>query len=594
MQKEFLALYHDELQSFRQQANAFAHKHPEAANKLRLAEGVADDPHVERLIESFAFTAARIRYKLNDSFPELSAGLLEALYPHLLCPLPAMGLVNLMPTPDLTNVQRVPRGLELQSETIQGDRCRFRTTQVVDLVPAKVSTIAYHPSLQSASKKSFAGAQSALKITLQPLKTNVFLANVGLKDLKFHLSGAFEQASTLYMEICKHTIGVKISDPDNQSTSHLLSANYVQPTGFTDDESLLPVSPNFNAGFRLLSEFFILKRKFLFFTLNGLEQWSECSTAKALELTIYFDRTNAALNKNFLPEHITLNTTPVVNLFKQQCEPLQISSNRQHTALVPDYRFRQSRKIHSILEISAVSSQEPPIVCQSIYQSNTNSQKNQLFWQIIREPYADEHDDIAINFSGHALKNGKEFVTKIEAFCTNGLLPLQLPYNAGTLELSPAKPHSNVETAQCLIPFTAPALKPLSGEQLWPFIAHLRHGYIHTGCKNEQVLKDILYLYQRPNDAEADKYIHNIQSIVPRSTLCRIKQGGFAAATDFNIYFTDNSLSAPEIYLFATVLHRFLNFYTSINSSARVTAWNGRQSIAVVRFPFHTSLQYAV
>lgn len=88
MQKEFLAFYHDELQTLRRRATVFSRTYPEAAAKLRLVEGLADDPHVERLIESFAFISARIRHKLEDSFPELSAGLIEAIYPHLLAPRP--------------------------------------------------------------------------------------------------------------------------------------------------------------------------------------------------------------------------------------------------------------------------------------------------------------------------------------------------------------------------------------------------------------------------------------------------------------------------------------------------------------------------
>ncbi|NKC23157.1 hypothetical protein HED50_19665 [Ochrobactrum oryzae] len=44
MQKEFLAFYHDELQTLRRRATVFSRTYPEAAAKLRLVEGLADDP----------------------------------------------------------------------------------------------------------------------------------------------------------------------------------------------------------------------------------------------------------------------------------------------------------------------------------------------------------------------------------------------------------------------------------------------------------------------------------------------------------------------------------------------------------------------
>ena len=48
-------------------------------------------PHVERLIEAFAYLTARIRTKLDDEFPEITASLLSVLYPHYLAPSPLDG-----------------------------------------------------------------------------------------------------------------------------------------------------------------------------------------------------------------------------------------------------------------------------------------------------------------------------------------------------------------------------------------------------------------------------------------------------------------------------------------------------------------------
>src|SRR5215813_13058814 len=75
-------------------AREFARQFPGPAGRLMLGENISSDPHVERLIESFALVAGRIHHKLDDEFPELTDGLLNILYPHYLAPIPSMAVVQ--------------------------------------------------------------------------------------------------------------------------------------------------------------------------------------------------------------------------------------------------------------------------------------------------------------------------------------------------------------------------------------------------------------------------------------------------------------------------------------------------------------------
>ena len=47
-----------------------------------------EDPHVERMLEAFAFLAARVHLKIDDDFPEISEALLNIVYPHYVRPIP--------------------------------------------------------------------------------------------------------------------------------------------------------------------------------------------------------------------------------------------------------------------------------------------------------------------------------------------------------------------------------------------------------------------------------------------------------------------------------------------------------------------------
>lgn len=583
MQKEFLELYHDELHTFRRRAAAFSLKHPEAAARLRLADGIADDPHVERLIESFAFTSARIRHKLEDSFPELSAGMLDALYPHLIAPQPSMSLVRLMPPADITTVQHVPRYFELLSEEIQGDKCRFRTTQAVDIIPAKITSVRYETDVQAIST-----AQSALIIRLSALKRQGNLGSAGLKTLRFHLSGAWDPASLLYMRIFSNTVGIKISGSDGTTEHIFLPPDYIRAVGFSDEESLLPLTTNLNTGLRLLSEFFALKRKFLFFDIFGLEKFS----GKDLEITIYFNEKDLSLQKQISLDSLNINTTPIINLFSQRCEPINIGNQRLEYALIPDYRFLDSRKIHSVEHVHTVINNETPIVCNHAYTGQNSIDRENLFWQLVR--CSNEDDTCKISFIGKSVNNEQQIVARIDALCTNGILPSRLPYSIENLQLMPAAPHNSVLSAHCIMPFSPSIEQPPCGEQLWKFISHLRLSYISAGGDNGNSLKNILHLYNKGEFSNNVNMIESIYKVNCVASMCRIKQGGFANATDFNIYFSENKLSTSDIFIFSKIINRFLNSYTSINSFSRVTAWIENNSVPIVRFPFNSSLRYSI
>ncbi len=89
-----------------------------------------EDPHVERLLEGFAFLAARIHLKLEDDLPEISDALLSVVYPHYLRPIPSMSIVEFHLDPEqgkLTTGLRIPRDSVLYSRPVGGAPCKFRT-----------------------------------------------------------------------------------------------------------------------------------------------------------------------------------------------------------------------------------------------------------------------------------------------------------------------------------------------------------------------------------------------------------------------------------------------------------------------------------
>ena len=112
MADDLLTYYERELSFLRQIGAEFAAKYPKIAGRLLLEADKSADPHVERLIQAFAFLAARIQHKIDDEFPEITDALLSVLYPHYLAPLPSLSIVQFVLDPDqgkLTSGYRIEK-----------------------------------------------------------------------------------------------------------------------------------------------------------------------------------------------------------------------------------------------------------------------------------------------------------------------------------------------------------------------------------------------------------------------------------------------------------------------------------------------------
>src|ERR1700704_2863800 len=93
-QEDLLRYYKSELTYLRQMGGVFAERYPKIAKRLELGRDECADPHVERLIESFALLTARLQHEIDSEFPDITSALLGILYPQLTNPTPSMAVAQ--------------------------------------------------------------------------------------------------------------------------------------------------------------------------------------------------------------------------------------------------------------------------------------------------------------------------------------------------------------------------------------------------------------------------------------------------------------------------------------------------------------------
>ena len=148
MDPRMLEYYNNELLHVRETAAEFAREFPKIAGRLALEGAECADPYVERLLEGFAFLAARVQLKIDAEHPRLIQHMLETVYPGFLSPVPSMMMARLRPDlldPNLARGFTIPRDSALTSEAVRGQntRCEFRTAQDVTLWPVDIDAVQY-------------------------------------------------------------------------------------------------------------------------------------------------------------------------------------------------------------------------------------------------------------------------------------------------------------------------------------------------------------------------------------------------------------------------------------------------------------------
>src|SRR6266404_5007552 len=97
MDPRLLEYYNSELLHVRETAAEFAREFPKIAGRLSLEGIECADPYIERLLEGFAFLAARVQLKIDARHPEFTQHLLEMVYPDFLNPVPSCVMAEFVP-----------------------------------------------------------------------------------------------------------------------------------------------------------------------------------------------------------------------------------------------------------------------------------------------------------------------------------------------------------------------------------------------------------------------------------------------------------------------------------------------------------------
>ncbi|QDU95004.1 type VI secretion system baseplate subunit TssF [Lignipirellula cremea] len=600
--------YEQELRFIRQQTQSFAELHPAAASRLLLEPNRSADPHVERLIESFALLTARIQKKLDDDFPELTTSLLETLYPHYLAPAPSMSIVQLDPEPSAMKPEGVtiPRHSRMRSQKVAGSACRFRTCYPVTLWPLELESARMQTPPFPRDLRPPHGAAAILRLKVSCL-ADARIDSLDMEWLRFHLYGENQLTAQLYELLFNHVVKVELRPGDDHAGEPLVldPEDCLRQVGFELDEGLLPYPPQSSLGYRLLTECFSFPEKFAFFDLGGWDQAAAARFGKDAEVVIYFDRSLPGREADISTDTFRLHCTPIINLFERICEPIRLDYRSYEHRVRPDVDRPLDYEVYNIARVTSAD-REGTREYKPLYEARYDSpwspaDDDEAYFTAVRRSSSqrdDDASDVYLQLVDRQFQPAQpaEAVLTVRALCTNRNLP-QLLQHCGEgvrFDLEAAEP---VRQIHCLKAPTSPLRPPLGRRAHWRLISHLKLNHLSLNDPDSArgALQEMLRLYDFSAEGEQHgrgainrQLIEGIVGVSSRPVVRRIGGGsesGFCRGVEILVELDEEKYYGFGSLLFASVLERFFGLYASLNSFTQLAARRSRADEPFKRWP---------
>lgn len=572
MSQQLLHYYNTELDYLRKAGKNFSRQYPKIGRRLELSDSESPDPHVERLIESFAFLTGRISKEIDDQYPETAAALLNILYPHLVNPVPAMGIAHMKADPsrgNLTTGFKIPKGTVLNATAHEGIDCKFTTVYSSTLWPVEVDVVNFMGS-NKINRESFK-SDWVLRIRLKSM--NVDFKDMQMDHIDFHIACDKKLALVIYQLLFSQT-NIEAALATDGATAYKLPEDSVIPLGFDSKEMALPMGDHSVHSYQLIQDYFHLPEKFLFFRVQNMLKSGIDLSSGTLDLFIGINDVGSIYDTPLKPEHFLLGATPIVNLFKKSSDPFRLDRKQTNYRLIPDQRLDKTTEVYSIQKVlGSVEGETDPMILSPYYclDHHTSLNPDTVYW-VQKRTSASIRDlsgsDIYLSFvdMNFRAQMPPQQIIYAETLCTNRYLAEQLPYNT-VLQAEESLPVSQIICLDKPVPQTD---SPEDGTTLWKLISQLSVN--HMGLTSASGLVEMLKLYLR-NSRHSHFELDAIKDLSVKPTIRRVNQEawrGYVRGQEATLVMEDTNYTGGSTFLLASVLRHYFGFHVGINSFVEI------------------------
>lgn len=620
MDPRLLDYYNRELRFMREMGGEFAAEFPKVAARLGLESFECADPYVERLLEGFAFLAARVQLKIDAEFPSFTQHFLEMVYPHYLAPTPSMAVVEVQP--DL-NEGRLAEGFDIPRGTVLrgtlGSQaqtpCEYRTAHPVRLWPMVVGEAEYfnhrgpvaRPDL-GILQRSKAGIRLRLRTTAGLTFDQLSPDDPERFRLVLFPQGADQLPFDLYARLLGDVIGVLVQ-PTARPLPWIetLPASAVRPLGFDDEEALLPYSPVSFQGYRNIHEYFAFPQRYLFVAIDGLGPVLRRISAPEVDIILLLGQAAPALERILDTANFTLHCTPAINLFPKRFDRIHLGSADPEHHLIPDRTRPMDFEVYRVDSVTGYGTSLSDARTFHPFYTPVNqldAEDKPAYYSVHRLPrrlssrqrqrgprssYVGSEVFLNLVDAGAAPWSTELRQLAVTGLCSNRDLPLHLPVGVGKTDFT-LESGAPVRSLRIRAGPTPPRPSHAQGDTAWRLISHLSLNYLSIadtdGGDGAAALRNLLGLYCDLTDSDQRKQLEGLRRVSSRPIVRRlpgVRPVAYGRGLEIGLECDEAAFTGTGAYLLGAVLARFFARYCTLNSFTETLLTSGREEI--MRWP---------
>lgn len=597
--EDLLPYYERELAFLRQHSREFAERYPKLAAQLLLSGEACDDPHVERMIQSFALMSARVSKKLEDSYPQFTEAFLNVLYPHYLRPFPSCSIACFeYRGGELSSAGSVARGTLLQSRPIKGAVCKFRTAWDLQLHAVSIAAVTFDPVASAPGEvKLPVGCNAILSVDLawdgevsrkagESGKLRIYI------DAEPSLASALRDA--LFLKVSK----AYVAGPDKHWRA--AGTDLIGEVGFSPQEALIDMPETAHSAYRYLAEYFCFPEKFNFFDIDlagipaSLKNENRLSLHFALG-SLRADSDASRLLQSLTAQNLRLGCVPVINLFSLHGDPIRVSHRQSSYPVVADSRRAYAYEIYSIDSVKRVrqTAQGESVTEFRPFFSLRHGEvpdKSGDYWYAQRDPllaksspgYETSLSIVDVDFDPVLPKTD---VLSLELTCTNRDLPTLMSVGMASGDLF-LEGGSNIRSIRLLRKPTQPCRFDHRGDAQWRLVSHLSLNHLSLTGSGLRAFQEMLALYDLPRSATVRRQIEGIRAISQTEKTVWMPGKPFACfvrGVEVALTVDESSFTGSGLDVFVRCIDRFLGLYVSLNSFIQLVILSSKSGEELVR-----------
>ncbi|WP_225030165.1 type VI secretion system baseplate subunit TssF [Xinfangfangia pollutisoli] len=602
MDRAFLGYYEAELAHIRELALEFAGLHPTVARNLSLDSVPCPDPYVERLLEGVAYLAARTRLKLDAESQRHVRGVLDALYPDLAGPAPAMSTVVLHPGPQVQTMADghvVRRGTRLVAALREGisTRATYTTAQDVTLWPIALASVDYlqdRGALTAAGvpEAKMKGAEAGLRLTFRRQGAGT-ISDLSLDRLDLDFShGA--RSGAIFDALFAAPLPALARHAEPAAPFH--AAPMPGLLGLRDDEALLPrLRPSFE-GYRLLREYFLMPDRFHALRLTGLQPAVRAAGLRGLEVILPLGRPAPGIAE-VSAKDFRLFAVPIVNLFEKECNIVEMDPRTTAHVVHADRTRPLDFEIHRLLRVSDAETDGPQSELHPLYAPASRLGSGMVYTveRRPRRPGGDElrrgqtrtsytGDDLFLSVARPAEVQQNRPLRRLDirALVSNRDLPIF--DDTPRLALETGDPVARVDLLAALrrpraslaasLPQVGREGEAAMDDLTWRLVAQLslNHLSLAEESRGAEPLRALLELYADRGDPALARHIRALNRVTSRPVIERLDLPGplcLGKGIEITLHLDEAPLSGASVLLLSALLSRLFARHASINSFVR-------------------------